>query len=107
MTRNFIAKVLTRIDFKTKAEGAGIYDGKVRGFRAIYTCNIAEFCRTITTFSTKYTHLYTNNKSSVMTDSENEKENDYASAAFWGYAFLYVLIKSQPQSSVFCFASSL
>lgn len=71
---------------------AGIYDGKVRGFRAIYTCNIAEFCRTITTFSTKYTHLYTNNKSSVMTDSENEKENDYASAAFWGYAFLYVLI---------------
>lgn len=71
---------------------AGIYDGKVKGFRAIYTCNIAEFCRTITTFSTKYTHLYTNNKSSVMTDSENEKENDYASAAFWGYAFLYVLI---------------
>lgn len=71
---------------------AGIYDGKVKGFRAIYTCNIAEFCRTITTYSTKYTHLYTNNKSSVMTDSENEKENDYASAAFWGYAFLYVLI---------------
>lgn len=71
---------------------AGIYDGKLKGFRAIYTCNIAEFCRTITTFSTKYTHLYTNNKSSVMTDSENEKENDYASAAFWGYAFLYVLI---------------
>lgn len=71
---------------------AAIYDGKVKGFRAIYTCNIAEFCRTITTFSTKYTHLYTNNKSSVMSDSDDDKENDYASAAFWGYAFLYVLI---------------
>ena len=71
---------------------AGIYDGSVNGFRAIYKCNIAEFCRTITTFSSKYTHLYNNKKTMIMTDSSEEKDNDYAVGAFWGYAFLYILI---------------
>lgn len=71
---------------------AGIYDESVNGFRAIYKCNIAEFCRTITTFSSKYTHLYNNKKTMIMTDSSEEKENDYAVGAFWGYAFLYILI---------------
>lgn len=65
--------------------------------RAVYFCNIAEFCRTITTFSSKYTHIYSVNKTSVMTDKGKDdvvdaEENDYESAAFWGYAFLYVLI---------------
>lgn len=69
--------------------------------RALYYCNIAEYCRTITTFSSKYTHIYNGNKSYTMTDKDDddisdendtEDENDYSSSAFWGYAFLYVLI---------------
>ena len=27
-----------------------------------------------------------------MSDQDESEENDYSSAAFWGYAFLYVLI---------------
>lgn len=70
---------------------AAVY-GDVKGIRAIYTCNIAEYCRTLTTFSTKYTHIYSNNKEAAMSDQDESEENDYSSAAFWGYAFLYVLI---------------
>ena len=87
-----VSDYLSDISGESTEINAGIYDGSINGFRAIYTCNIAEFCRTITTYSTKYTHLYTNNKTTVMTNSDDEKENDYAAAAFWGYAVLYVLI---------------
>ena len=71
---------------------AAVYSDDVKGFRAIYKCNIAEYCRTLTTFSTKYTHIYSNNKEAAMSDQDESEENDYSSAAFWGYAFLYVLI---------------
>ena len=70
---------------------AAVY-GDVPGFRAVYLCNIAEYCRTITTYSSKFTHIYANNKSSTMTTSDETKENDTSSAAFWGYVFLYILI---------------
>ena len=71
---------------------AAIYGKAENGFRAIYFCNIAEYCRTITTYSSKYTHIYSNNKTITMSNSEDEKENDSASAAFWGYTFLYLVI---------------
>lgn len=71
---------------------AAIYGKAENGFRAIYFCNIAEYCRTITTYSSKYTHIYSNNKTVTMSNSEDEEENDNASAAFWGYTFLYLVI---------------
>lgn len=71
---------------------AAVYNDDIKGFRAIYTCNIAEYCRTLTTFSSKYTHIYNNNKKTIMSDSDQDEENDYSSAAFWGYVFLYVLL---------------
>ena len=71
---------------------AAIYGKAENGFRAIYFCNIAEYCRTITTYSSKYTHIYSNNKTITMSNSEDEEENDSASAAFWGYTFLYLVI---------------
>ena len=71
---------------------AAVYTDDVKGFRAIYSCNIAEYCRTLTTFSSRYTHIYDNNKTATMSDSESAEENDYSAPAFWGYAFLYVLI---------------
>ena len=67
-------------------------NGKIRA-RALYICNIAEFCRTITTFSSNYTNVYSGSKTTVMSkNNSNTKVNDYASAAFWGYAALYVVI---------------
>lgn len=75
---------------------AAIYDPDVgSGIRAIYLCNIAEYCRTLTTYSSKYTHIYSNNRETTMSDSDEiktDEENDYASSAYWGYAFLYILI---------------
>ena len=69
-------------------------DGRMR---ALYHCNIAEYCRTLTTFSSSFTHVYMGNKSSTMTDKDGNgkvlsSDNDYNSAAFWGYALLYTLI---------------
>lgn len=69
-------------------------DGRMR---ALYHCNIAEYCRTLTTFSSSFTHVYMGNKSSTMTDKDGNgkvlsSDNDYNSAAFWGYALIYTLI---------------
>lgn len=76
---------------------AAVYDkNSTNGFRAIYYCNIVEYCRTLTTFSTKYTHIFNNNKETTMSEASEDDdlkgENDYASAAYWGYAFLYIIL---------------
>lgn len=103
-TNHTINDPVSEITKKPTKLNAAVYGESFLGkadnkLRAIYYCNIAEYCRTITTFSSKFTHVYSRNKSYTMSnknsetdDEDTKEENDASSAAFWGFTFLYVLI---------------
>lgn len=103
-TNHTINDPVSEITKKPTKLNAAVYGESFLGkadnkLRAIYYCNIAEYCRTITTFSSKFTHVYSRNKSYTMStknsetdDEDTKEENDASSSAFWGFTFLYVLI---------------
>lgn len=58
--------------------------------KTVYRCNLPEFCRTLTTFGSKYVLIY---RGSGVYESYTENEDvDKSNSRFGEYAFLYILL---------------
>lgn len=69
---------------------ASIADDDSWADKAVYRCNIAEFCRTITTFGSKYILIY---RGSGVYEAYTENEDvDKSNSRFGEFAILYILL---------------